>query len=432
MHKEAKAFIDNTPEHLQYNDENLAQHAAERLACQFLFFHIASQHCILFLHRFSFPTNPSIWSAEGEQPPEDFLAKSAQFAIDAAESISQLLAKAAEKNYPLVAPFMGYCAFTSAAVHVVRAFAPEKATRDLAKKYLSINLRFLGQMSRYWGFLGFITDVLRNQYNECSRTYQSGESPSLNRRDKEKLVMYGDWFQKYPRGVRSLSSDDTSYRNDATLALRSDLQTADGFFNRLGAQQHQKPAKSGSKVMPLSGSAPQAKRRETMEHTQGFQPAAQQQTNVAPNDFASAQFQNPPNPPPITTQMDSVSQEYSRAQPQQPVSSMPAQPAQTFSPIDQHHQQPFLFSSYSHPSNFAKISPQTSQSLNTLNTPTTTMSPTNIPWGFEVQAMDFGNSMFESSNLESGLQWFSPFNMDLAVKFPDNLPQGSLSNDGFN
>lgn len=426
LHKDVKTFIDSLPEALKYSEENLARHAAEKLACQFLFLHIASQHMLLTLHRFSFPSSPSFWAASSEQPPADFLSKCSQIAIESAERISQILAKTAEKHHTLAAPFMGYCAFTSSTVHIVRAFAPEKATRDLAKRYLSINLRFLGQMSRYWGFLGFITDLLRNQYNECSAAYQKGLPPGS--RKEETLVQYGDWFQKYPRGVTSLSSDDISHRADPTLTVRSDLQTADGFFRKNLPGQNPSPLQHGMKAPQL----PQAKRPREMpsKPDPNFEQSGGSQTFSASAEFNA-------NPQQVGQTNEQVPQQAPNAQQGFPslrtqvVSAMTQQqqPAQ-FSPVaGQGDQGSFMYNNFSQ--TFPNNNPQAQTPI---SGSASAISPSGIPWGFEVQNMEFGNSMFENTSLETGLQWFPPFNMDiqqLPQQGPDRGAGGGGSGGGF-
>jgi hypothetical protein len=433
--RNTQSLAEELPSNLRYNEENLLAHTAEKMGCQFLFMHIGYQQILLFLHRFSFPQNPSIFPEDSPPPPE-FLSSSAQIAIDAAEYVSQLLAKAQEKNYTLVAPFMGYCAFTSATVHVVRAFAPDKATRDLAKRYLGINLRYLGTMSKYWGFLGFLTDGLRKQYTECSQAYQSGQAPAGG---PKRIVQYGDWFQKYPKGVKSPEEEEEEARlraemEDATLGLRSNLTTADGFFSKHSPVM----SSTGRTIISKNGQNPGKKQKESPE----------QRKESLSLITTNGQRSLIPLPQPFNTQIitdssvstpspSSLNQpEYALNQPQS-IPTMPMQPTsqpqqqqaqQQFSqPMPQQQgpaflpSQAFLYNNYSRP--FA-VSTQPQQNL--MSPAGAVASPTNVPWGFEMQSMNMDNGMFENDGLVNGTQWFAPFNIDLSGRYDMESPVDGL------
>lgn len=424
---------------MRYNEENLLAHTAEKMGCQFLFVHIGFQQILLFLHRFSFPQNPSIFPEDSPPPPE-FLSASAQIAIDAAEYISQLLAKAQEKNYTLVAPFMGYCAFTSATVHVVRAFAPDKATRDLAKRYLGINLRYLGTMSRYWGFLGFLTDGLRKQYTECSQAYQSGQTPAGA---PKRIVQYGDWFQKYPKGVKSPEEEAEEARmrsemEDATLGLRSNLTTADGFFSK-----HSPTITSNGRTVLKSGPNQAKKQKESPEQRKDslslITTNGQRSLIPMPQTTFATQILNDTSVP-SQTQAGLNQQDYMN-QPQAIPTMAPMQPtsqpqqhsvqqtqfAQPLPPQQQQQNpaflpsQAFLYNNYSRP--FA-VSTQPQQNL--MSPAGAVASPTSVPWGFEMQSMNMDEGIFENNGLANGTQWFAPFNIDLSGRYDLESPVDGL------
>lgn len=160
-----------------------------------------------------------------------------------------MLAKAAENGYRLVAPFMGYCAFTSSFVHLVRAFSEDGAIRDIAKKHLGVNMKYLGQMKNYWGFFQYIIDTIKRQHAVFREAILKGNhSPHTMQ-----VLQYGDWFTKYPKGASVPNPDNESQDNESqdisqrpiapprirgegesALNFRLDLLTAEEYFARYG------------------------------------------------------------------------------------------------------------------------------------------------------------------------------------------------------
>ena len=159
-----------------------------------------------------------------------------------------MLAKVAENEYRLVAPFMGYCAFTSANVHLLRAFSKDRTILDQAKQHLAINLRYLEQMKHYWGLFTHINDSIRRNFHIYSGSVKRGIQGSAQ------VLQYGDWFTRYPRGATAPSSDNGSEdgtknpRNflktnaaEGALCFELDLLTVEEYFARYGTTTKAKP-----------------------------------------------------------------------------------------------------------------------------------------------------------------------------------------------
>jgi len=167
-----------------------------------------------------------------------------------------MLAKAADNGYRLVAPFMGYCAFTSANVHLIRAFSKDRSIHEPAKQHLSVNMKYLGQMKHYWGLFSHISETIRRQYRVYSDALTKGSLSPGN----TQVLQYGDWFNKYPKGSSAPTSDSESDDQglkkptapssapnsqkiaEGALNFRLDLLTAEEYFARYGTASKAKPA----------------------------------------------------------------------------------------------------------------------------------------------------------------------------------------------
>ena len=82
--------------------------------------------------------------------PPDFINTSARKCIAAANAISTILADVQEMNTLLLVPFMGFCAFTTATLHVSNAFSPDQVISSAAKRHLATNLKILMVMRKHW------------------------------------------------------------------------------------------------------------------------------------------------------------------------------------------------------------------------------------------------------------------------------------------
>lgn len=134
-----------------YTRNNLSAAIAENRNHSLIFLHITIRHSLYFLHRWIFPNKntPHVTTMYKDAPP-DFINTSARKCIASANAISLILAHVQEMNTLLLVPFMGFCAFTTATLHVSNAFSPDPEISRTAKRHLATNLRILTVMRQHW------------------------------------------------------------------------------------------------------------------------------------------------------------------------------------------------------------------------------------------------------------------------------------------
>ncbi len=172
------------PAELTYTPDNLATHASERLANQFLFLHIVLAQTSLFLHRFAIPTVPSTsrrphhhaYTAAGM--PRSFLSNSANTVIESAALISKIIADSA--GHTLTVPFAGYCAYAAATVHVWGIFSKNAALESASKENLRHNYKYLTRMKRYWGMFHYMAESVKDNYRAFADAALRMSSSSAN------------------------------------------------------------------------------------------------------------------------------------------------------------------------------------------------------------------------------------------------------------
>lgn len=166
LQRQIQQLKSSLPEDLTYTGENLAAHASERLANQFLFLHIVLAQTSLFLHRFAIPTVPSHrphhhhLTAAGM--PKSFIGNSATTVIESANLISTLIAESA--GHTLTVPFAGYCAYAAATVHVWGIFSRNAGLEASSKENLRHNYKYLTRMKRYWGMFHYMAESIKDNY----------------------------------------------------------------------------------------------------------------------------------------------------------------------------------------------------------------------------------------------------------------------------
>ena len=281
---------------LVYNKENLATHATERLANQFLCLHIIIAQASLFLHRFAIPTAPNTHRSYSPNTPKAFLATAATTVLDAASQISTFLSDST--GYTFTVPFAGYCAYTSATVHVWGIFSRNPMLEQTSRDNLRHNYKYLNRMKRYWGMFHYMAESIKDSYRafaEASNRYSKRRpNPSIagainstnpaesaaisaqpsrtgsplevsepgvddgksSENTKVKVFQYGDWFNKYPHGVspqeweqRHLPHRGESQKGtEAVMSQQAELQSVEEFFAGLSPpSKADDPAGSGSR-----------------------------------------------------------------------------------------------------------------------------------------------------------------------------------------
>jgi hypothetical protein len=188
------------PESMQWNEDNLESHRAQRLGNQFVYMHIIHHHIRLFLYRFAIP---GYGAPVPRDIPQAFLAESQMTALEAANEVSRLIELAMSCN--VTSPFAGYAAFYASTVHIQGAFAKNGQLADQARKNLSVNIRYLSQMQQWWGMYHFLLEDLKSMFRKQVDTHrQNGTSrPEQEVGRSSTIFQFGDWFDKYPSGVSS-------------------------------------------------------------------------------------------------------------------------------------------------------------------------------------------------------------------------------------
>ncbi|KAI9672680.1 MAG: hypothetical protein M1831_000115 [Alyxoria varia] len=251
--KQVVDFKRNLPESLQFNEENLTMHAAEKTANQFVFLHIAYNQVVLFLHRFAFPNISMYTPCKGG--PEDFLEESKKTAIEAASAISDLIGEGTK--FKVVAPFIGYSVYMSSAVHVSCIFSGEPELQKESNKRLNVNMTYLTRMKSYWGVFCYLTANLQDLYQQyCDAGTKGKETPGDPKDTPGTVHQFGDWHDRYPKGVTQ--TDYEPYEplgrknsgNDAVMSQPSELQSVEQFFSTspppLALQPKTRPRKKSS------------------------------------------------------------------------------------------------------------------------------------------------------------------------------------------
>ena len=296
LRQQAENFISSLPDDLQYTKVHLEEHAAERLGNQFIFLHVASNHVLLFLHRYAIPTTPG--ASNLSDIPKSFLAKAGPAAVDAAAKISMLLEDALDYN--AVAPFIGYCAFLSGTVHVWGLFSRNASLEALCKKSLGSNIKYLNAMEKYWGMMPFMVKNLKDMYRE----HADAASKGIGERSKKDatIFQYGDWFTRYPHGIsspdgknstvdikkelgkagKSARGSEGSKAKDASQKLSSPPSKSNS--SKRSSRKHSKPASSQPKLsaIPPRQQAPSLMLDDPNQHQPNVLPIAVAESNQPP------------------------------------------------------------------------------------------------------------------------------------------------------
>ncbi|KKZ65048.1 hypothetical protein EMCG_09044 [[Emmonsia] crescens] len=240
LKKQLDDFSASLPNSLAFNLENLRNHAAGKIANQFLFLHIVIHQNILFLNRFAIPLSP------GGRPPKDipraFLSDAGRAAVEAASHISMLINQA--PGYNLTVPFAGYSAYAASTVHIWGIFSKNARLEATSKENLRHTYRYLNKMKRYWGMFHYMVESAKDRYRQFADAAIKGVQFNSSEEEDAPLFQYGDWFDKYPHGVSRLHYEDPPSRpqkelgGDAVMAQQSDLQSVEDFFASLSPPSH--------------------------------------------------------------------------------------------------------------------------------------------------------------------------------------------------
>ena len=243
LKQQVEHFKELWPESLRYDKGNLQTHAIEKLANQFLYFHISYNQVVMFLNRFAI--SMALGGRIPKDMPKDFVNKTAQIAFDAANRISNLLNDASD--YLVAAPFAGYCAFASSTVHVWGIFSKNPQLEASSRRNLGSNVKYLNKMKKHWGMFHYMMDDLRKIYRQQHDQALKPHNPNDDTEPDVSIFQYGDWFDKYPHGVSGADYDDPAVKvkkesgDDAALGQKSDLQSVEEFFTSKPPTSPQRP-----------------------------------------------------------------------------------------------------------------------------------------------------------------------------------------------
>ncbi|ODA82576.1 hypothetical protein RJ55_01083 [Drechmeria coniospora] len=190
-------FVAGLPPRFQYSAKNLDLEVGEKTVCQFLLLHLSIQQNIIFLGQ---AASMSAKSHEGLEVPKDFLSRVRARTFTAANRVSDILRDAEESRCSVPAPFAGYCAFSSTAVHISNIFTGNPASRATAEANVDVNMRFLRKMIKFWGIFHWMVHDIRSRYRNAMSASRSGgaagDDPTTSA-----MIQYSDWFDRYPHGL---------------------------------------------------------------------------------------------------------------------------------------------------------------------------------------------------------------------------------------
>ena len=292
---QAEDYYKNLPSSLQYSKENLANHAAEKLANHFIYLHVSYNQVLLFLHKFAIPANPG--AQIPPNLPKDFVNDALKVAVEKASVISMLLNQALD--YQVAAPFVGYCAFVSSTVHIWGIFSKNSDIESSSKENLAHNWKFISKMKKHWGMFHFMLENVKTLYRQYHDASLKGLNANQSTKQEGQIFQYGDWFDKYPHGV-----SDTDYQDPAVdvkkesgnqITEKSDLQSVEDFFTTVSPKTNadQRPRKASAKRTHRGSVSQDQSQSHTMNHG-----APRIKTENALHMASNAQVMHSHMPPP--------------------------------------------------------------------------------------------------------------------------------------
>ncbi|KAL7755501.1 hypothetical protein ACKLNR_014599 [Fusarium oxysporum f. sp. zingiberi] len=224
------------PLSLKYSAENLEVHKTENTASQFLFMHICLQHNILFVSR------AAMSARKQHGVHDDFFSEASKRTFDAANRISELLREAEQLRFFVSAPFAGYCAFSSATVHILGIISRNPSMKPTAEANLTTNVKYLHKMKKYWGTFHWMAENVRTQYRNALDAMRAVANVQ-ERATQSSFLQYGDWFNRYPHGLSDAEFTDPATHKrkdlgaDGVLEAKPELQSVEEYFSTFPTPQ---------------------------------------------------------------------------------------------------------------------------------------------------------------------------------------------------
>ncbi|KAK2812595.1 hypothetical protein FQN50_001239 [Emmonsiellopsis sp. PD_5] len=297
LKKDMELFSASLPNSLAFTLENLRNHAAEKIANQFIFLHLIIHQNLLFLNRFAIPLSP------GGKPPRNipraFLSDAGRAAVEAASHISMLINQSS--GYNLTVPFAGYCAYAASTVHIWGIFSKNARLEASSKENLRHTYRYLNKMKRYWGMFHYMVESAKDRYRQFADAAMKGSQFNIKGEEEDAhLFQYGDWFDKYPHGLSGLHLDDSHNEHqrerssEAVMAQQSDLQSVEDFFASLSPPSHAEPPRKEAKRRANSGTEPRQPRSSISNTSNPYPPQPQPRTHPRPQPQIQPQVPQQP------------------------------------------------------------------------------------------------------------------------------------------
>ncbi|KAG7414895.1 hypothetical protein RAB80_016919 [Fusarium oxysporum f. sp. vasinfectum] len=224
------------PLSLKYSAENLEVHKTENTPSQFLFMHICLQHNILLVSR-------AAMSARKQHGiHDDFFSEASKRTFNAANRISELLREAEQSGCFVSAPFSGYCAFSSATVHILAIISRNPSMKPTAEANLTTNVKYLYKMKKYWGMFHWMVENIRIQYRNALDAMRAGANVE-ERATQLSFLQYGDWFNRYPCGLSDAEFTDSATHKrkdlgaDGVFKAKPELQSVEEYFSTFPTPQ---------------------------------------------------------------------------------------------------------------------------------------------------------------------------------------------------
>jgi hypothetical protein len=270
---DAENFEATLPPSLLYSPENIEVHKTENTAAQFFFLHTCIQQNILFLNRAAM--YPSIARSQEEAPPQEFYSEASSKMITAANRISDVLKEADRLRQFVSTPFAGYCAFSSTTVHILGLMQPNR--KSVAEGNLTVNVKYLHKMKKYWGMFHWMVENVRAQYKSALDAARTGNR-AHDAAAQSSMLQYGDWFNRYPHGLSDAEfMDPATFKKkdkgaDGVLEAKPELQSVEEYISTLSPSQTSdtrdsvRPSKRKSGTKKQSGSNGQQGQLEVMSN----------------------------------------------------------------------------------------------------------------------------------------------------------------------
>uniref|UniRef100_A0A0D2YKE8 Zn(2)-C6 fungal-type domain-containing protein n=1 Tax=Fusarium oxysporum (strain Fo5176) TaxID=660025 RepID=A0A0D2YKE8_FUSOF len=217
------------PLSLKYSAENLEVHKTENTPSQFLFMHICLQHNILLVSR------AAMSARKQHGVHDDFFSEASKRTFNAANRISELLREAEQSGCFVSAPFAGYCAFSSTTVHILAIISRNPSMKLTAEANLTTNVKYLHKMKKYWGMFHWMVENVRTQYRNVLDAMRAGANVE-ERATQLSFLQYGDWFNRYPRGLSDAEFMDPATHKrkdsgaDGVLDAKPELRSVEKYF----------------------------------------------------------------------------------------------------------------------------------------------------------------------------------------------------------